>query len=153
LNERGYNKVATEKFKKRGGDKEMRKRLYNKKGFTLVELMVVVIIVGILAAVAVPLYRANIRRAMSSEGQALVGSIRTAERLYFAENNAYTATWADISGSIDLTGNRYFTAAPTLVAAGTGAAATFTATVAGAGDAAGISVAIDQAGTITVTGL
>ncbi len=116
--------------------------------------MVVVIIVGILAAVAVPLYRANVRRAMSSEGQALVGSIRTAERLWFAEHNVYTATWTDISGSIDLTGNRYFTAAPALVAAGTGAAATFTATVAAAaGDAAGITVSIDQAGAITVAGL
>lgn len=129
----------------------MRKQLNNKKGFTLVELMVVVIIVGILAAVAVPLYRANVQRAMSSEGQALVGSIRTAERLYFAENNKYTGTWADISGSIDVVGNKYFTGTPTLAAGtGTGAAATFDVTVAGTGAAAGITVSIDETGNIVV---
>ena len=122
-------------------------------GFTLVELMVVVIIVGILAAVAVPVYRYNVRRAMASEGMALAGSVRTAERVWFAEHDAYTATWANISGSVDLTGNKYFTTTPTLTASGTGADAAFSATVAGSGDAASISVAIDQSGTITTTGL
>ncbi|MDD5454704.1 MAG: prepilin-type N-terminal cleavage/methylation domain-containing protein [Candidatus Ratteibacteria bacterium] len=125
----------------------MRKLLYNKKGFTLVELMVVVIIVGILAAVAVPLYRSNVQRALASEGKALVGSIRTAQRVYFAEHGVYGA-WADISAQIDLTGNKYFTAAPTVTGGGTAA---FTASVTGTGDAASITVQIDQVGTITTT--
>jgi len=122
-------------------------------GFTLVELMVVVIIVGILAAVAVPVYRYNIRRAMASEGMALVGSIRTAQRVWFAEHDAYTSRWSDISGQVDLTGNKYFTTPPTLTASGTGAEATFTATVTGSGDAAGITVTVNESGTVTVTGL
>ena len=127
----------------------MHKLLYSKKGFTLVELMVVVIIVGILAAVAVPLYRSNLKRAMSSEGVALVGSIRTAERVYYAEHDKYTGVASELGG-IDLTGNKYFTAAP---AFSNVAATTFTVTATGTGDAAGVTAAIDQAGTVTVGGL
>ena len=128
----------------------MRKLLHSKKGFTLVELMVVVIIVGILAAVAVPLYRSNLKRAMSSEGIALVGSVRTAERVYYAEHDTYTGTWSDLGGSVaDLGGNKYFTAAPTISAGTT----TFVVTVTGTGDATGVVVTINEAGTITVSGL
>ncbi len=122
-------------------------------GFTLVELMVVVIIVGILAAVAVPVYRYNIRRAMASEGMAMVGSVRTAQRVWFAEHDAYTATWGNLSGQVDIGDNKYFATAPTLTATGTGSSAAFTATAAGAGDAKGISVKIDESGTVTTTGL
>ena len=127
----------------------MRKLLHSKKGFTLVELMVVVIIVGILAAVAVPLYRANLNRAASSEGVALLGSIRTAQRVYYAEHDTYTASWADLGGNAaDLADNKYFQAAPAIASA---SATTFTATVTSSVGMTGIVVAIDQDGTITVT--
>ncbi len=129
----------------------MRKLLHSKKGFTLVELMVVVIIVGILAAVAVPLYRSNLKRAMSSEGVALVGSIRTAERVYYAEHDKYTGAWAELGGDVaDLADNKYFTTAPVFTNV---AATTFTVTVTGSGDAANVTAAIDQDGTVTVGGL
>jgi len=56
-----------------------------RKGFTLIELMVVVLIVGILAAVAIPILRGRIDAAKWSEGKAMMGSIATAIRAYHAQ--------------------------------------------------------------------
>jgi len=57
----------------------------SKKGFTLIELMVVILIVGILASVAIPILRGRIDAAKWSEGKAMMGSIGTAIRAYHAE--------------------------------------------------------------------
>ncbi|MGD0572139.1 MAG: prepilin-type N-terminal cleavage/methylation domain-containing protein [Sedimentisphaerales bacterium] len=59
-----------------------------KKGFTLIELMVVIFIVGILAAVAIPIMRGRVDAAKWSEAKATMGSIRTAIRSYQAEKGA-----------------------------------------------------------------
>ena len=124
-----------------------------KEGFTLTELLAAVIIVGILVALAVPIFIQNTRRIMTTEGCALVGSIRTAERIYFTENNTYTPNWADISEDIDMINNKYFTTEPTLVASGSGNAAIFTATVTGSGDASGISISINHTGDMNINGI
>ena len=63
----------------------------NRKGFTLVELMVVILIVGILAAVAIPLMQGRIDKAKWSEGNATAGTVRTAIRAYAAETSVTTA--------------------------------------------------------------
>lgn len=57
----------------------------SRKGFTLIELMVVVLIVGILAAVSVPLMRGRIDAAKWSEGKAIMGTIATSIRAHVAE--------------------------------------------------------------------
>ncbi|MGA2093873.1 MAG: type II secretion system protein [Sedimentisphaerales bacterium] len=73
----------------------------SRKGFTLIELMVVIFIVGILAAVAIPIMRGRIDAAKWSEGKASAGSIRTALRAYFAEKGEdYTGYAADLQGDI-----------------------------------------------------
>jgi prepilin-type N-terminal cleavage/methylation domain-containing protein len=59
------------------------------QGFTLVELMIVVIIVGILAAVAIPMYQGATERAKASEAVAALGTIRGAMRVYYAEHGTY----------------------------------------------------------------
>ena len=58
----------------------------------MVELMVVAIIVAILAAVAIPLMTANRKRAMATEAQAGLGTLRTAMRVIYAQDGAYNGT-------------------------------------------------------------
>ncbi len=96
---------------------------------------------------------ANVKETkITLEGKALINLIRTCERLYFAENKGYyTDKWEDISGAVDMSGNKYFITHPKLTVSGEGKSATFTATVTGSGKAEGISVSIDQNGNITVT--
>lgn len=68
-----------------------------RKGFTLIELMVVIFIVGILAAVAIPIMRGRIDSAKWSEGRAAAGSIRTAARAFCAEHGpTWGGVWANV---------------------------------------------------------
>ena len=69
--------------------KMLGKRKRGTGGFTLIELMIVVIIVGILAAAAVPIYQGFVKRAYITEAKASIGTIRTAEEVHFAENGVY----------------------------------------------------------------
>ena len=66
------------------------------RGFTLIELMAVVIIVGILAVIAGVSYRRYIAASRTSEARYMVGSIRAAEESYRAE----TLSYLDVSSSI-----------------------------------------------------
>jgi prepilin-type N-terminal cleavage/methylation domain-containing protein len=59
-------------------------------GFTLIELMIVVAIIGILAAVAIPVYSGYVKRAKASEAFTLLQGIREKEEAYFAEFKRYT---------------------------------------------------------------
>ena len=61
----------------------------SKDGFTLVELMVVAVIVAILAAVAIPLMSANKNRAIMTEAEAALGTIRSVLRAQYAETGRY----------------------------------------------------------------
>ncbi|ACV26124.1 pilin [Kangiella koreensis] len=69
-------------------------------GFTLIELMIVVAIVGILAAVAIPAYQDYIKRSKISEAMATAGACKTSVAEFAAANNALPAdaTEAGCSG-------------------------------------------------------
>ncbi len=60
------------------------------KGFTMIELMVVVVIVGILAAIAIPIYGKYIKNARMTEATGRIGEIITAEKAYAQEKGVYT---------------------------------------------------------------
>ena len=62
------------------------------KGFTLIELMIVVAIIGILAAVAIPAYQDYTQRAQMSEALTMTAAAKTAISEYAQNNGAYPAT-------------------------------------------------------------
>ena len=84
--------------------KLLRRKLMNQAGFTLMELIVVVLIVGILAAVGVPLYLGYVRDSRLAEAKALAGAALTAAQAC-AQNDptAATCTFADLRQRIGVT--------------------------------------------------
>ncbi len=66
----------------------------SEKGFTLIELMIVVAIIGILAAIAIPNFIRFQLKSKSSEGKVNLAAIRTAEEGYRAEYGTYVAATA-----------------------------------------------------------
>jgi len=74
---------------------------FGQHGFTLIELMIVVAIIGILAAIAIPNFLQYQARAKQSEVKADLGGIYTSELTFFSENNRF-------SGFTEI---RYFTVA------------------------------------------
>ncbi len=68
------------------------KKFHNRKGgFTLIELMIVVAIIGILAAIAIPNFLRFQLKAKSSEGKTNLAAIRTAEESYYSEFGLYVS--------------------------------------------------------------
>jgi type IV pilus assembly protein PilA len=67
----------------------MMRSIRNRKGFTLVELMIVVAIIGILAAIAIPNFLNFRLKAKAAEAKSNLGAIRSTEIAFFAEWNSY----------------------------------------------------------------
>jgi type II secretion system protein G len=77
--------------------KSMKTRWNTQAGFTLIELMVVVVVLGVLAALALPAYANMVRRARYAEARHQMGAIAKDIQVYHVENGQYPA---DVKGNI-----------------------------------------------------
>ncbi len=80
-----------------------------KKGFTLIELIVVIIIVGILASVGMTQYTKVVEKGRAAEARLILGSLRTAEIAENIENGAYqTAANLGVAAPTACAATHYF---------------------------------------------
>ena len=114
----------------------------NVGGFTLIELMIVVVIVAILAAVALPSYDRYVKKSRRTDAKQALLDFAARQEKYFSTHNTYSAKGTDLGYSVDNaiqvgSGKSYYTLSFTQVSGPTTFSATATPSNAQIGDACG----------------
>lgn len=75
----------------------MRRASSRNRGFSLVELMVVVVVIGLLAMMAIPRYNMTAHRSKEKEADMFLSQLYRLQQAYRAENNAWATTEAELA--------------------------------------------------------
>ena len=78
--------------------------IHNRKGFTLIELLIVVVIIGILAAIAIPKFANTKEKAYYTAMKSDLRNLMTAEEAYFSDSSKYSAVPANLNNYKTSTG-------------------------------------------------
>jgi general secretion pathway protein G len=87
--------------------KVLRRLFLDTEGFTLVELIVVIAVLGILSGIAVPRLTGVLDKAKYATGEALLANLKTPLELYRVENNNYPTTDGDDYDDLETALNEY----------------------------------------------
>ena len=120
-------------------------KFHNRSGFTLIELMIVVVIIGILAALAIPRFMQATVKSRQSEAKGILKQVYTMERTFRQETGAYSVDLNAIGVEVPLNAEYAYAVALN----GTGFLATATANL--DDDATIDTWTIDDDGTLTNT--